>query len=86
MVTRMIAIGEKSGQLEKMLSKVAEFYDEQVDTAVEGFDQIDRAFDHRVFRDRGWIYRHCFVLADFKHDIGHEIENVQSQLNQMEDQ
>jgi type IV pilus assembly protein PilC len=40
MVTRMIAIGEKSGQLEKMLSKVAEFYDEQVDAAVEGLTKI----------------------------------------------
>ena len=40
MVTRMIAIGEKSGQLEKMLTKVAEFYDEQVDTAVEGLTKL----------------------------------------------
>lgn len=40
MVTHMIAIGEKSGQMEKMLSKVAEFYDEQVDTAVEGLTKL----------------------------------------------
>jgi type IV pilus assembly protein PilC len=40
MVTRMIAIGEKSGQMEKMLSKVAEFYDEQVDVAVEGLTKL----------------------------------------------
>ncbi len=40
MVTRMIAIGEKSGQLEKMLTKVAEFYDDQVDTAVAGLTSI----------------------------------------------
>ena len=40
MVTRMISIGEKSGQLEKMLAKVAEFYDEQVDTAVEGLTKL----------------------------------------------
>ncbi len=40
MVTRMIAIGEKSGQMEKMLAKVAEFYDEQVDTAVEGLTKL----------------------------------------------
>jgi len=40
MVTRMISIGEKSGQLDKMLSKVAEFYDEQVDTAVEGLTKL----------------------------------------------
>jgi len=40
MVTRMIAIGEKSGQLEKMLSKIAEFYDEEVDTIVSGLTSI----------------------------------------------
>lgn len=40
MVTKMIAIGEKSGQMEKMLTKVAEFYNEQVDTAVEGLTKI----------------------------------------------
>ncbi len=40
MVTRMIAIGEKSGQLEKMLNKVAEFYDDQVDAAVAGLTSI----------------------------------------------
>jgi type IV pilus assembly protein PilC len=40
MVTRMISIGEQSGQLDKMLSKVAEFYDEQVDIAVEGLTKL----------------------------------------------
>jgi len=40
MVTRMISIGEKSGQLEKMLTKIAEFYDEQVDTIVNGLTSI----------------------------------------------
>ena len=40
MVTRMIAIGEKSGQMEKMLLKIAEFYDDQVDAAVEGLTSI----------------------------------------------
>ena len=34
MVSRMIGVGEKTGQLEKMLSKIADFYDEQVDAAV----------------------------------------------------
>jgi len=32
MVCRMISVGEQTGQLEKMLSKIADFYDEQVDT------------------------------------------------------
>lgn len=30
----MISIGEKTGELEKMLTKVSDFYEEQVDTAV----------------------------------------------------
>ena len=40
MVTRMISIGEKSGQLEKMLGKIADFYDDQVDAAVAGLTSI----------------------------------------------
>jgi type IV pilus assembly protein PilC len=36
MVIQMIAVGEESGALEKMLGKVADFYEEQVDNAVEG--------------------------------------------------
>ncbi len=35
MVTQMIAIGEASGGLDDMLSKVADFYDDEVDQAVE---------------------------------------------------
>jgi len=34
MVTRMIAVGEQTGELEKMLGKVADFYDEQVDSMI----------------------------------------------------
>jgi len=33
MVCRMISVGEQTGQLEKMLTKIADFYDEQVDAA-----------------------------------------------------
>ncbi len=35
MVTQMIKIGEETGGLEEMLIKVAEFYDEEVDAAVD---------------------------------------------------
>ncbi|MBL4845201.1 MAG: type II secretion system F family protein [Planctomycetes bacterium] len=35
MVTRMIAIGEKSGALEALLMKISEFYDDQTEAAVE---------------------------------------------------
>lgn len=40
MVTRMISVGEQTGQLEKMLSKIADFYDEQVDAAVAGLTSL----------------------------------------------
>lgn len=40
MVTRMIAIGEETGALEEMLSKVADFYDTEVDTAVSGLTSL----------------------------------------------
>lgn len=36
MVVRMIAVGEQAGELEKMLTKIADFYDEQVDATVSG--------------------------------------------------
>jgi type IV pilus assembly protein PilC len=34
MVISMIAVGEQTGGLDEMLSKIADFYDEEVDTAV----------------------------------------------------
>ena len=40
MVVRMVAVGEQAGELEKMLSKIADFYDEQVDAAVSGLTSI----------------------------------------------
>ena len=36
MVVRMIAVGEQTGRLDEMLGKVADFYEEQVDAAVNG--------------------------------------------------
>jgi len=35
MVVQMISVGESTGALDDMLSKIADFYDEEVDTAVE---------------------------------------------------
>jgi len=40
MVCRMIGVGEQTGQLEKMLSKIADFYDEQVDAQVTGLTSM----------------------------------------------
>jgi type IV pilus assembly protein PilC len=40
MVIKMIAIGEETGELEAMLSKIADFYDTEVDAAVEGLTSL----------------------------------------------
>ncbi|MBN3040671.1 MAG: type II secretion system F family protein [Candidatus Omnitrophica bacterium] len=40
MVVKMIAVGEKSGRLEDMLSKIAEFYEEQTDAMVAGLASL----------------------------------------------
>ena len=40
MVIQMVAIGEESGTLEKMLSKIADFFEEEVDNAVESLNSL----------------------------------------------
>ncbi len=40
MVTQMISVGEKTGGMDDMLAKIADFYDEEVDTAVAALTSI----------------------------------------------
>lgn len=40
MVTQMINVGEETGALDTMLSKIADFYEDEVDAAVEGLTSI----------------------------------------------
>jgi type IV pilus assembly protein PilC len=40
MVIQMVAIGEESGALDTMLSKVADFYEEEVDNAVDAMSSL----------------------------------------------
>ncbi len=40
MVTQMINVGEQTGALDQMLSKIADFYEEEVDTAVAGLVKL----------------------------------------------
>lgn len=40
MVTQMINVGEETGALDAMLSKIADFYESEVDAAVEGLTSI----------------------------------------------
>lgn len=40
MVVQMIAVGETTGALDKMLNKIADFYDDEVDTAVSAITSL----------------------------------------------
>ncbi|MEH3053893.1 MAG: type II secretion system F family protein [Patulibacter minatonensis] len=40
MVTHMVAVGEETGQMEEMLGKIADFYEDQVDAAVKSLTSI----------------------------------------------
>ncbi len=40
MVYRMVSVGEQTGELEKMLTKIADFYDEQVNAAIDAMTSM----------------------------------------------
>ena len=40
MVTQMIAIGEETGRLDQMLTKVSNFYDDEVDNTLKGLTSL----------------------------------------------
>ncbi len=44
MVVQMISVGETTGALDAMLNKIADFYDEEVDTAVDGLTSMIEPF------------------------------------------
>ena len=59
MVGHMVSVGEESGQLEAMLTKVADFYEAEVDTKVKALTSliepamiVDRRRHGRLHRDR----------------------------------
>jgi len=43
-VTQMISIGEQTGSLEAMLAKIADFYEEEVDVAVDSMTALMEPF------------------------------------------
>ncbi len=44
MVVQMIAVGESTGAMDSMLAKIADFYDDEVDTAVDGLTSLMEPF------------------------------------------
>jgi type IV pilus assembly protein PilC len=40
MVSQMVKVGEETGELDKMLSKIADFYEEEVDAAIQTLTSI----------------------------------------------
>ena len=40
MVSQMVKIGEETGELEKMLGKIADFYEDEVDAAIASLTAI----------------------------------------------
>ncbi len=50
MVSQMVAVGEDSGSMETMLAKIADFYDDEVQSTTEQSDVTHRAAAHRRAR------------------------------------
>jgi type IV pilus assembly protein PilC len=44
MVVQMIAVGESTGAMDAMLTKIADFYDEEVDAAVDALTSLMEPF------------------------------------------
>jgi len=40
MVSQMVKIGEETGELERMLEKIADFYEEEVDASIQSLTSI----------------------------------------------
>ena len=68
MVVQMIGVGEATGALDTMLSKIADFYEEEVDVAVEGLLTLLEPRHDCVPRRRRRRHRHRDVYADLRPD------------------
>ncbi len=67
MVMQMTAIGEEAGALDTMLFKVAEFYEQEVNNAVDALASLLEPFDHGDHRHHGRRHgRSAMYLPIFK--------------------
>ena len=70
MVVQMVAIGEESGALDAMLSKVADWYEQEVDDAVDALTSLLETADHGGVGGHHRRPRDCHVSADFQDGSG----------------
>ena len=68
MVVQMINVGETTGALDAMLSKIADFYEEEVDTAVAGLLTLMEPIMIAFLGVRRRRHRHRDVHADLRPD------------------
>ena len=80
MVISMIAVGEQTGGLDEMLSKIADFYDEEVDAAVSGLLALHGADHDRVPRRRRRRHGRGHVPADLRHGQRGAVEGARYSL------
>ena len=64
MVSQMIKVGEETGELEKMLGKIADFYEDEVDASIATLTLDHRAADDDRRRHDGRRDHHLDVPAD----------------------
>ena len=64
MAIQMTAIGEESGSLDEMLSKVASYYEEEVDNAVDNLTTLMEPMIMAVLRRTGWRSDRGHVPSD----------------------
>ena len=68
MVVQMIGVGEATGALDTMLAKIADFYEDEVDTAVAGMLTLLEPMMIAFLGVRRRRYRHRDVPADLRPD------------------
>jgi hypothetical protein len=82
MVVQMIGVGEATGALDTMLSKIADFYEEEVDVAGRRPADIAGAGHDRAARRHRRRHRHRDVYADLQSDQqAHGLMDLRSRLS-----
>ncbi len=78
MVAQMVKIGEETGELEKMLGKIADFYEDEVDAVDPVADLDHRAADDDRRRPDGRRDHHLDVPADVQDAHAHQVARARA--------